>query len=119
MTTAHAATVAGSTGPSPRRWLVSRHPGAHRWLEQQGLQATTILHLDPAQVSRGDEVYGTLPLHLAAAVCARGARFFCLALDLPASLRGREIDPETMTALGARIEEFIVLRANGQAGVVD
>ncbi len=83
------------------------------------MQATTIPHLDPARISRGDEVYGTLPLHLAAAVCARGARFFYLALDVPASLRGQEIDPEAMSALGARLEEFIVRRADDRRGAIN
>jgi CRISPR-associated protein Csx16 len=104
---------------SPRRWLVSRHPGAQCWLARLGLEATVLAHLDPGQVSPGDEVYGTLPLHLAAAVCDRGARFFYLALDVPASLRGQEIDPETMAALGARLEEFIVRRADDPRAVVD
>lgn len=112
MKTSLPATGSPAACPSPRRWLVSRHPGARLWLERQGIQATTVSHLDAAMISPGDEVFGTLPLHLAATVCSRGARFFYLALDVPESLRGKEIDMETMVALGARLEEFIVLAAS-------
>ena len=67
-------------------------------------------HLDLRLVASGDEVFGTLPIHLAAAVCEKGARFFHLALDVPESLRGQEIDLSTMETLGARLEEFVILR---------
>jgi len=109
----HAIAARSAASPSPRRWLVSRHPGAQLWLQHHGIVATTVHHLDPTLISPGDQVYGTLPLHLAAEVCARGARFFFLALDVPVSLRGQEIDMQTMIALGARLEEFIVLPASG------
>jgi len=104
---------------SPKRLLVSRHPGARRWLERQGIRATTIGHLDLTMVASGDQVIGTLPLHLAAAVCSKGARFFHLTLDVPESLRGHEIDPETMDALGARLEEFVILREEVPPALVD
>lgn len=95
--------------PHPRhRWLVSRHPGAVAWLRRAGIQATHVEHLDPALVQAGDEVYGTLPLHLAAAICMQGARFFHLAIDLPADYRGQELGPEELERFGARLQEFDV-----------
>ncbi|MGX5672452.1 CRISPR-associated protein Csx16 [Thermomonas fusca] len=92
------------------RWLVTRHPGAQAWLRQRGIDAAATPHLDVAQVAAGDEIYGTLPLHLAAEVCMRGARLFHLAIDLPPALRGQEIPAEDMGGLNARLEEYRVQR---------
>jgi len=70
-------------------WFISRHPGACDWAAQQGLHIhRQVAHLDPAEVEPGDTVIGTLPVHLAAAVCQRGARYLNLSLDLPAHARG-------------------------------
>ncbi len=90
-------------------WFVSRHPGALDWFGSQGIAVDCVVpHLRPDQVAEGDLVIGTLPIHLAAAVCARGARYVFLAVDLPAHLRGCELTAEQMTALGATLEEFEV-----------
>ncbi len=90
------------------RWLITRHPGALAWMRQQGIDAQWVTHLNPEDIAAGDEVYGTLPLHLAAEVCARGARFFALSMRVPLHLRGREIEIDTMLDLGATLEEFQV-----------
>ena len=58
----------------------------------------------------GDVVAGTLPVNLAAEVCARGARYLNLSLDLPLHARGRELDAEDMHRYGARLEEYTVRR---------
>lgn len=90
-------------------WLVTRHPGALDWLLAQGFTGVQHApHLDPAVVSPGDWVVGTLPVHLAGAVCARGARYFNLSLDVPETLRGRELTAAQLEACGARLEEFAI-----------
>ncbi|CAB1127871.1 protein of unknown function [Candidatus Hydrogenisulfobacillus filiaventi] len=95
-------------------WLVSRHPGAGEWVRRQGIRVDRqVEELDPAQVAAGDVVLGTLPLHLAAAVCERGARFWALSLDVPREWRGRELSAGDMDRLGARLEEFRVERRPG------
>jgi CRISPR-associated protein Csx16 len=58
---------------------------------------------------------GTLPMHLAAAVCARGARFLALELELPPDFRGRPLSADDMEHLGARLVEYRVERL-GEAG---
>mgnify|MGYP000935171093 CR=1 FL=1 len=58
---------------------------------------------------------GTLPLHLAAAVCARGCRYLALVVDLPAEARGRELSAAELDAYGARLEAFVVRRASRAA----
>jgi len=108
---ARTARCSSSASTPPRTWLVSRHPGAREWLLAQNLKIdTTVAHLDPEQVNAGDRVIGTLPLHLAADLCARSARVLFLALDIPAVLRGVELDRHQMEQCKARLEEFHVER---------
>lgn len=92
-------------------WFVSRHSGAAAWAQRQGLaSATRVAHLDVERLRAGDTVIGTLPVHLAAEVCARGARYLHLVLELPMRLRGVELTAEQMSECGARIEQFVVAR---------
>ncbi|HLA35260.1 MAG TPA: CRISPR-associated protein Csx16 [Rhodocyclaceae bacterium] len=93
-------------------YFISRHPGALEWAQRRGLSVDHALtHLDPQKVGAGDTVIGSLPVNLAAAVRAQGARFFNLSLELPADARGRELSADDMDAYGARLEEFLVERA--------
>ena len=90
-------------------WFVTRHPGAIEWAARQGLTVDRqVAHLDIDAVQAGDTVIGILPVHLAAEVCARGARFFNLSLDVPIEARGRELDADALARYGARLEEFHV-----------
>lgn len=84
-------------------WFVSRHPGALAWAQTQGLAwHRAVTHIDPADVSAGDDVYGVLPAHIAATLCSRGVRYWHLATEVPESLRGCEMSAEAMAAHGAR-----------------
>jgi CRISPR-associated protein Csx16 len=95
-------------------WFVSRHQGAKEWLERQGWPVERqVSHLHPAEVSAGDQVYGTLPVHLAAELCARGARYYHLILDLPANARGRELTADELDQYGARLVRFQVVNRPG------
>ena len=90
-------------------WFVSRHPGALQWMQQCGPAFDChVAHLDPAQVHRGDTVIGTLPVNLAARVCARGATYLHLALEMPAQQRGQELSAHDLQALGATLQPFHV-----------
>lgn len=90
-------------------WFVSRHPGAIAWAAEQGLPVDRhVDHLDFAHVQLADTVIGTLPIHLAAEVCQRGARFFNLSLELPAHWRGRELSASELRQCNARLEAFQV-----------
>lgn len=92
-------------------WFVSRHPGAREWAHRQSIPLDRqITHLDIQEIRPGDTVIGSLPVHLAAQVCARGARYLHLVLDLPPELRGRELDAEQMQQCGARIAAYHVAR---------
>lgn len=88
-------------------WFITRHPGARDWAEEQQLAIDRYcLHLDPADVAAGDTVIGSLPVHLAAAVCAAGARYFNLSIDLPVNARGKELSIEQLKQFNTRLEEF-------------
>jgi len=91
----------------PTTYLVTRHPGALDWAQQNDIRYDQHLpYLDPALIQPGDCVIGSLPVHLAAQVCARQGRYFNLSLDLPAHLRGKELDATTLAIHQARLEEF-------------
>lgn len=90
-------------------WFISRHPGARAWAAEQGLRIDQYLtQFDAMRIQSGDTVIGTLPVHLAAAVCRQGARFFNLSLDLPAHWRGRELSADDLRQCQARLEAFQV-----------
>lgn len=90
-------------------FFISRHTGAKVWAEEQGLRIDQHLtHLDTSRIQRSDTVIGTLPVHLAAAICSQGARFFNLSLDLPAHWRGRELNTLELRQCNARLEAFQV-----------
>lgn len=92
-------------------YFVSRHPGALAWARDRGIRIDSHLaHLDGVALGGGDTVIGTLPMHLAARVCASGARFLNLTVDIPADSRGRELGARELEAFGARLEEFRVER---------
>lgn len=96
-------------------FFVSRHPGASAWAARQRLAVDLLVaHLDVAEVKPGDVVVGTLPVNLAAEVCARGARYFNLSLSLPQAARGRELTAHELDAFGARLEEYAVHKLAGK-----
>lgn len=92
-------------------WLVTRHPGAVEWAARQGIAVDRqVAHLDVREVAAGDTVIGTLPVNLAARVCARGARFLNLSIDVPPQARGRELTADELERYGARVEKYRVER---------
>lgn len=93
------------------RYFVTRHTGALDWAERHGVHIDRrVDHLDPSWLGAGDEVLGTLPVPMAERICARGARYFHLVLDMPRDLRGQDLDAETLDALGAHLDEYFVRR---------
>lgn len=94
-------------------YLITRHPGAVAWAARQGIQVDLLVeHLDPETIQPGDVVIGTLPVHLAARVCARGGRFRYLAVDVPAAMRGTELSADDLLRYGARLEGYRVERCD-------
>ena len=93
-------------------WFISRHTGAIEWAKQQKLPIDHwVPHLDVDAVQSGDTVIGTLPVNLAAQVCAKGAHFVFLVMNLRADQRGRELSPEEMAQAGCSLAEYEIMLA--------
>lgn len=91
------------------RYFVSRHPGAIAWARKHRVVFDAWGdHLDPGQVVKGDTVIGSLPIHLVAEVCARGATYQHLQFDVSPQQRGRELEADDLDALGARLVGYWV-----------
>lgn len=92
-------------------WFVTRHAGAKAWAYSQGINVDRLVdHLDLNEVKQGDQILGTLPVNLVAEINNKGAQYFHLTLPLPPELRGKEISVQLMQELGAKLEEFIVIK---------
>ena len=90
-------------------YFVSRHPGAIEWAARQKLNVTHfVAHLDTSLVQPGDSVLGTLPVNLAAQVCAKGARYWHLSVEVPATLRGQELSADELQRLDASLNAYHV-----------
>ncbi|KKO47662.1 CRISPR-associated protein [Arsukibacterium sp. MJ3] len=90
--------------------FISRHPGAIDWIKQQGvLIERWETHLSLSDVAPGDTVVGTLPIPMVAALNAIGAYYVHLNVEVPASLRGKELSLDDLNVLGATLQGFLVV----------
>ena len=93
-------------------FFVSRHPGALEWACRHGvLFDLCIAHIDGTEIAVGDTVIGSLPVNLAAEVCAIGACYLHLSVRLPNSLRGQELSADALDSLDASLQEYTVIAA--------
>ena len=97
--------------PGVRRFFVSRHPGAIEWARQYpwAVRARFVPHLEIEDIRAGDVVIGTLPVNLAAEVCARGARYLHLSISLTAGQRGTELTARELDAADACLVPYEVI----------
>jgi len=92
-------------------YFVTRHTGAKQWAIEKGIDVDFLVeHLNIENIQAGDTVLGSLPVNLVAELNANGARYFHLSLPLSAALRGKEISAELMRELGAKLEEYSVIK---------
>jgi CRISPR-associated protein Csx16 len=94
-----------------RTLLVSRHAAAQRWLlieaEKRGWKNVVKMpHCKPEQVKSGDRVVGTLPIQLAAEICARNAEYWHLEIVVEEIDRGRELDFNELVKRGPLIQRY-------------
>ena len=104
-------------------YLISRHAGAINWLEARGFENPILLNHATQNfidsLTESDMVFGTLPIHLAEAVCHQGARFFNLTLDVPAEYRGKELTCELMEEFDARLTEYRIYECGRRTRLAD
>jgi CRISPR-associated protein Csx16 len=67
-----------------------------------------VAHLEMEAVRPGDVVIGSLPVNLAAEVCARGATYRHLSVQLSARDRGRELSAAELEEYEATLETYFV-----------
>lgn len=90
---------------APEVVIVSRHAGLLAWLEQHGVTGRVITGNATPQDVRGRDVYGILPLWLA----AEAARVTEVSMPgLPLEYRGKEYSPAEMDAWGAHMVRYQV-----------
>lgn len=91
-------------------YFVSRHVGALEWIKRQTEWKIDCFlpHLDVEILRQGDVVLGTLPVHLAAEVCAKGAAFYFLQLSQEEYLRGSEYTVADLEQMGCSLRRFDV-----------
>jgi CRISPR-associated protein Csx16 len=90
-------------------YFVSRHPGALEWMQKTRIHFDRhVAHLEVENIRPGDVVIGSLPVNLAAEVCAHGAVYQHLSLQLAAYDRGRELSATELDAHEARLETYFV-----------
>lgn len=95
-------------------YLITRHPGAAQWLRKrvdpqghrQDIQVLT--HVEDLALQPSDHMVGVLPIHLIARAGLAGARSWCLSVEVPEPLRGRELSCAQLDLYGARIQEVIL-----------
>jgi len=85
--------------------IVSRHPGAVKWLRQQipALASAPVMAEATPDDVRGKVVFGNVPFHLAAA-----ARMVVAVQFTGKPPRSREYDVEDMEKAGAHLQAYIV-----------
>ena len=92
-------------------YFVSRHAGAIEWVKNQNIHIDCFIeHLDLTNIhlTADDTVIGTLPVHIAAAVCATGARFYFLQVNAPFSERGKNLSADDMQKMNCSLRRFFV-----------
>jgi CRISPR-associated protein Csx16 len=67
-----------------------------------------VAHLDIERIHPGDTVIGSLPVNLAAEVCAKGAIYRHLSLKLAIDDRGRELSADELGKYGTALETYFV-----------
>lgn len=96
-------------------WFISRHQGAIDWIKQQKIQIDRFeTHLDTDLVEKNDIVIGTLPVHLAAEICAKGANFYFLTINTSFEQRGQELSATQLNEIECSIQPFWVEKIIGE-----
>lgn len=90
-------------------WFISRHQGAIDWIKRQNIQIDRFIeHINVEEIQADDTVIGTLPIHLAAEVCIKGAKFYFLSVNVEENQRGTELTYEQLVKQGCSLQQFYI-----------
>ena len=76
--------------------IVSRHPGTIEYLKRFYPEAEVINHMTENNIPENALVIGNLPIEMIAKVLEKGNRFVSVVLNVPAELRGKELEEEEL-----------------------
>lgn len=94
-----------------KTYFVSRHQGALEWFAKQNIHVDQIIeHLSFQMIQKGDCVIGILPIHLISKICAKGASYYHLSLNIPQEYRGKELTPELMDRFNAMLQRYHAIK---------
>ena len=89
--------------------FVSRHAGAIEWMKRQPVHVDRwVSHLQASEVNAGDTVIGVLPMHLAADICAKNARYLALEFNMPMAFRGQELTCEELGSVRISVSGEVI-----------
>ncbi|MDP8052784.1 CRISPR-associated protein Csx16 [Pasteurella atlantica] len=92
-----------------KTYFVSRHQGAIDWIKTQDIKIDHFIeHLDVDMVKNGDVVIGTLPIHIAAQVCKKEAKFYFLSINVHKEQRGQELNKDELIKQECKLQQFII-----------
>ncbi|MDP8101360.1 CRISPR-associated protein Csx16 [Phocoenobacter atlanticus] len=92
-----------------KTYFISRHQGAIDWIKCQEVKIDHFIdHLNIDMIKRDDIVIGTLPIHLAAQVCEKGAKFYFLSVNVTKAQRGQELTAEQLKAQACQLQQFYI-----------
>ncbi len=90
-------------------YFISRHQGAVDWINMQNIHIDHFVrHLDITDIQANDIVIGTLPIHLGAEVCAKGAKFYFLSVNVTEQQRGTELSAQTLIEQGCELVPYFI-----------
>ena len=92
--------------------LVSRHQGAIEWAQQVTIFDKIVSHFNINEIKAHDCIYGNLPIHIAAQICDKKARYFHLVLNITKAMRGQELTAEQLAKNNASFKEYIIRETN-------
>ena len=87
--------------------IVTRHEGLVKWLASRGIKGRVIVQVKPEDIV-GKDVYGNLPLHLAATT----RTISTVDMNLPFDKRGQDLSEEEMDKYNPILHTYQVREVN-------
>ncbi len=86
--------------------LTTRHPATVQWLARQGIAAEQVDHVSSDSITHPVKLIGNVPPAIAAQVCQQGGEYWHIDLDLPQTIRGKELSVSDLEQYKAKIIRY-------------